>query len=39
MEQIKEMLANFDFKAFIDQIVAFLKDLLAKFTGGADAAE
>lgn len=39
MEQIKEMLANFDFKAIIDQIVAFLKDLIAKFTGGADAAE
>lgn len=39
MEQIKEMLANFDFKAFIEQIVAFIKDLMAKFTGGAEAAE
>lgn len=37
MEQIKEMLANFDFKAIVEQLVAFIKDLLAKFTGGADA--
>ena len=36
MEQIKEMLANFDFKAIVEQLVAFIKDLLAKFTGGAD---
>lgn len=37
MEQIKEMLANFDFKAIVEQLVAFIKDFLAKFTGGADA--
>ena len=37
MEQIKEMLANFDFKAIVEQLVAFIKALLAKFTGGADA--
>ena len=37
MEQIKEMLAIFDFKAIVEQLVAFIKDLLAKFTGGAGA--
>lgn len=35
MEQIKELLADFDFAAIIEKIIAFVKDFLAKFTGGA----
>lgn len=39
MEQIKEMLANFDLKAIIDQILAFVKGIINQLMGGADAAE
>lgn len=35
LEQIKELLADFDFAAIIEKIIAFVKDFLAKFMGGA----
>lgn len=39
MEQIKEFLANFDFKALVDKILAFINEFVAKLTGGTDVAE